>query len=835
MQDTLDPNKPQVFEDDDSEDTNDAELTPQISPENLSMLKVYAFFLLTFQSTFDTALSVLLSFMVTFFNMVTDTCSETDALKTFTKELPRSILMARKLIGGNRDKFRKYKCCPSCFSIYPWENDSQKQQQCSHIEFPDHPQEWRRKSCGEQLMKLVKTPNQKTLFYPRLVYCYKSVIESLQELLLRPHFVNKCELWRERKHDAGMYNDIHDGKVWEDFSEYKGKPFLSLPFNFGFSLNIDWFQPFKHTKHAEGAAYLTILNLPREERYLQENIILMGVIPGPKEPSLTMNGLLKPFVEEMLKLWNGVIMKTSQGLHALVRGALLCCNCDVPAARKVCGFLSHSAYRGCSKCLLPFPTAAFGEKADYTNMDCSQWTPRTVKDHIDAGNEHRKCTTQAARDIVEKNSGVRYSVLNQLPYFDPPRMCVIDPMHNLLLGTAKHMVAVWKTLGVLTDKDLIEIQRKVDSFTTPNDLGRIPSKIASNFSGFTAEQWKNWTIYFSPYCLKPVLPPQHYHCWHLFVKACYYICRRSISMQDITEADRLLMEFYRQFVSLYGQEHCTPNLHLHGHLYECMKDYGPVYAFWLFSFERCNGILGGYHTNSRNISIQLMRKFLDSKSYAPCNWPIAYKDDFYPVLEKFRYHKGSLKQSSFEDRDTVNDEVCGMPPIQEDVFNHIQLSTIATLLSSCYPKDSHTVLMLYSRAKAIRTQQVVIGSAGCRHSNASLVLIDDPNIANTPTLCEIQYFAQCRLHPLTSSSGDVSQPKTIWVAAVKVFMEHPCKHWYGHPIQVWCTVPNSPYTHFVPVSSILSRVVFTKSKVNFDSIIMEDTVYIISPLVSKCL
>lgn len=34
---------------------------------------------------------------------------------------------------------------------------------------------------GDQLMKPIKTPKQTKLYYPRLVYCYKSFIESLQE------------------------------------------------------------------------------------------------------------------------------------------------------------------------------------------------------------------------------------------------------------------------------------------------------------------------------------------------------------------------------------------------------------------------------------------------------------------------------------------------------------------------------------------------------------------------------------------------------------------------------------------------------------------------------
>jgi len=42
-----------------------------------------------------------------------------------------------------------------------------------------------------------------------------------------------------------------------------------------------------------------------------------------------------------------------------------------------------------------------------------------------------------------------------------------------------------------------------------------------------------------------------------------------------------------------------------------LKDYGPCYGYWLFSFERYNGILGKYHTNRKSIEIQLMQTFLN--------------------------------------------------------------------------------------------------------------------------------------------------------------------------------------------------------------------------------
>ena len=67
----------------------------------------------------------------------------------------------------------------------------------------------------------------------------------------------------------------------------------------------------------------------------------------------------------------------------------------------------------------------------------------------------------------------------------------------------------------------------------------------------------------------------------------------------------VLMHFCRRFGQLYGKEAITPNMHLHAHLRECIQDYGPIYSFWLFSFERYNGMLGNFPNNQRSIEIQL--------------------------------------------------------------------------------------------------------------------------------------------------------------------------------------------------------------------------------------
>ena len=206
----------------------------------------------------------------------------------------------------------------------------------------------------------------------------------------------------------------------------------------------------------------------------------------------------------------------------------------------------------------------------------------------------------------------------RLEYFDCISFSVIDPMHNLFQGTAKYM---FKTIWAdkLSKEDLKIIQSTVDAITVPTSLGRIPRKIASSFSSFTSDQWMNWTLYFSAIALKDVLGKQDYSCWLHFVEACRSLCKPSLSIRDIRHGHEKLMLFCRTFEKLYGSNAVTPNMHLHTHLIECILDYGPIHSFWLFSFERMNGILGSFNTNQRSPEIQFMRNIV--KGHAILNMP----------------------------------------------------------------------------------------------------------------------------------------------------------------------------------------------------------------------
>ena len=67
--------------------------------------------------------------------------------------------------------------------------------------------------------------------------------------------------------------------------------------------------------------------------------------------------------------------------------------------------------------------------------------------------------------------GVKHSELLLLPHFDMVRCHVIDPMHCVFLGLAKHTIKTWKELE---DNHFSLLQEKVDSILPPSKIGRIP-------------------------------------------------------------------------------------------------------------------------------------------------------------------------------------------------------------------------------------------------------------------------------------------------------------------------------------------------------------------------
>ena len=174
------------------------------------------------------------------------------------------------------------------------------------------------------------------------------------------------------------------------------------------------------------------------------------------------------------------------------------------------------------------------------------------------------------------------------PILMHPECVLLIPFLGDQLSTFLKSILV--SHNVISEGDFAVIQDRVDSIVAPSDIGRIPHKISGGCSSFTADQWKNWTVYYSLIALHSLSSTDILECWQNFVLACRVLCSKQISMEQVIFGDALL-HFCRRTEQIFGRQCITPIMHMHCHLQSCIEDYGPLLGFWCYSFERYNGIL----------------------------------------------------------------------------------------------------------------------------------------------------------------------------------------------------------------------------------------------------
>ena len=589
----------------------------------------------------------------------------------------------------------------------------------------------------------------------------------------------------------------------------------------------------KHVQYSLGAIYTTILNLSRGSRNKEENVILVGLIPGPREPEHDLNSFLEPLTNDLLQFWEGVDLDIhSYNSKKKIRCALVCVACDLPAGRKVCGFLHHSARLGCSRCWKEF-SGGVGTM-DYSGFDRENWQLRIGSGHTKVASKLKKFRTKSDMEKAKSQNGCRYSILLKLPYFDPVRMLIVDPMHNLFLGSAKHFMK-----SILLGKDVVShsefgiIQQRVDSIVTPCDIGRIPNKIRSGFSSFTADQWKNWVIYFSLLALRDFLPAEVLECWRHFVLACRVLCHKNITFEQIGLGDALLIQFCKRTERIFGKEVITPNMRMHCHLRECILDYGPLHSFWLYAFERYNGILGEVPNNNHSIEAQIMKRFLSDSQMVCCGLPNEFCNEFRSLFPQTNKTGSVLDTLSMERPVLSNtmqwcmtDRFTLPKHSSRQVINSSQKHYLLELYSELY-SVSRSVLAssnTYLRYTSAFVDGKVLGSHKTRMASLSVVNVEWDVVLFGPCNSEtqssvsraarIEYFYK---HDILLNGHTISH----LLVCLSWFKYHPKNTTFGTPASVWfhdIFEPHGIHT-LIPIQFIKSRTVSLIDKLDGQTVL----------------
>ncbi|TDL25412.1 hypothetical protein BD410DRAFT_813632 [Rickenella mellea] len=258
------------------------------------------------------------------------------------------------------------------------------------------------------------------------------------------------------------------------------------------------------------------------------------------------------------------------------------------------------------------------------------------------------------RKKLFKEHHARYYELSRLPYFDPVRMTIIDPMHNILLGIVKSQwLDSWIHGGALRERtETLKVPRELDrihdylkTFEMPAWVARLPREVGYPAGGsLTADEWKGLALVYCPVVI-PLI-------WGEFLSEREETYAKQIAAWDKKDAARLrrlakgkekaskkdeepapkptpprmLRDDSDNFLKLatalkiimarsvnMHPDDVKPNHHWCTHIFDQIFDYGPVYSFWSFLFERLNKVLKSYQTNNHEngeVEVTFFRAFM---------------------------------------------------------------------------------------------------------------------------------------------------------------------------------------------------------------------------------
>ena len=338
-----------------------------------------------------------------------------------------------------------YLQCPACYALYPYPGTTSHElppnavESCTHRPTPESDMcgvpLWEDQRLGDRILKV-----------PRRKYIHQSLKEWVGRLLSRPG----VEDILDAPHDQpapGYMGDIWDSPVLRNFHDTNNEPFFAKhgdDLRFAFSLGADSFHPLGSLEAKQSmsatAIYMVLLNLPKDQRFKYKNMYLAGVIPGPSKPSLEeINHALSLLVDELLEFWKGIYFTRTYKFPSgrFSKGAMIALVCDMLAARQVAGFGSVTSTYFCTCCLLTIQ--------DVENLQKQSWPERILHDHLECARRWRDGRSKRDRERLFRLHGIRWSALQELPYWNPILFTVLDSMHAAFLGLFQsHCRKVWK-------------------------------------------------------------------------------------------------------------------------------------------------------------------------------------------------------------------------------------------------------------------------------------------------------------------------------------------------------------------------------------------------------
>ncbi|KAJ3871590.1 hypothetical protein F5051DRAFT_340711, partial [Lentinula edodes] len=239
--------------------------------------------------------------------------------------------------------------------------------------------------------------------------------------------------------------NTEDGSFFHTFEGNDGKPFIAGRGEEGrwlFLLHADFFNVegnrIRGKTNSTGITSLACLNLPPTMRNDSAWIFVPGLIEGKTEPDaknsehrhywrLLITELSEGYSRGLQPRHTYRTHHIDQGLNQRVfRVAIAAVLMDFKAARPFAGFLDVTSHHTCFLCQC-------WHRAHLGRTDYETWKAANGEFLKKASESWINAKTLKEREAIASFYGTRYSELWRLPYWDPTKQLLVDPMHTIFL------------------------------------------------------------------------------------------------------------------------------------------------------------------------------------------------------------------------------------------------------------------------------------------------------------------------------------------------------------------------------------------------------------------
>jgi hypothetical protein len=343
------------------------------------------------------------------------------------------------------------------------------------------------------------------------------------------------------EHEEGIIRDVFDCHCYRSLLprrvEVNGKKcqhrFFSDGRDVALGFSTDGFAPFKKRKQTAWPLLIFNYNLPPEIRFHMENIICLGVVPGPRKPH-DFDSFLWLLVEELLRLELGVAAHDGASDQAFaLRAFLILVFGDIPAVSMVMSMKGHGAVSPCRMCKIKGVRVPDSRNTRYyvpldrsTHPDvCDDpsqipvYNPRSLPlrthdEFLRQAQEVEASTPTQAKRLATQYGIKGVPLLNHLSSLSFPTSFPYEFMHLIWENLIPNLLDLWTNdfKGLDAGREDYILSPSVweaigrasadCGSSIPAAMGPRPFNVAKDAGRWTADSRSFWALYLGPVLLE---------------------------------------------------------------------------------------------------------------------------------------------------------------------------------------------------------------------------------------------------------------------------------------------------------------------------------------------